>query len=34
VAPDGKRFLFLLPDQELMTPITAIVNWRAGLGRK
>ena len=34
VAPDGKRFLFQLPDQELMTPITAVVNWRAGLGRK
>ena len=33
VAPDG-RFLFLVPLGESSTPITAVVNWRAGLGRR
>jgi len=28
VAPDAKRFLFLLPAGETGTPITAVVNWR------
>ena len=33
VAPDG-RFLFMVPDQALLTPITAMVNWRSGVGHK
>jgi Tol biopolymer transport system component len=34
IAPDG-RFLFIEPEQELLTPITAIVNWHSGAaGRK
>ena len=28
VAPDGKRFLFLLPAGDSGTPITTVVNWR------
>jgi len=28
VAPDGQRFLFLLPAGDSGTPITAVVNWR------
>ena len=34
VAPDNQRFLFLVPIGETNTPITTVVNWRAGLGRK
>ena len=34
VAPDSKRFLFLVPVGETNTPMTAVINWRAGLGRK
>ncbi len=30
VAPDNKRFLFQLPVGETSTPITAVLNWRAG----
>jgi len=33
-APDGQRFLFLVPLGETNTPMTAVVNWRAGLGRR
>jgi hypothetical protein len=34
MTPDG-RFLFVEPEQELLTPITAIVNWHSGAaGRK
>jgi len=34
VSPDGKRFLFQLPVGETNTPMTAVVNWRAGTGRR
>ena len=30
VAPDNQRFLFQLPVGETSTPITAVLNWRAG----
>jgi Tol biopolymer transport system component len=33
VAPDG-RFLFLVPVGETNTPMTAVINWRAGVGRR
>jgi Tol biopolymer transport system component len=33
-APDGKRFLFLVPVSSSSTPMTVMVNWRAGLARK
>jgi dipeptidyl aminopeptidase/acylaminoacyl peptidase len=33
VAPDNQRFLFLVPNSEISTPMTAVINWRAGLGR-
>ena len=34
VAPDNQRFLFQVPLGETNTPMTAVVNWRAGLGRR
>jgi len=34
VAPDNQRFLFQLPMGETNTPMTAVVHWRAGLGRR
>ena len=34
VSPDGTKFLFLVPVGETNTPITAVINWRAGLGRR
>ena len=34
VAPDNKRFLFQLPVGETTTPITAVLNWRAGTERR
>ncbi|HET7224585.1 MAG TPA: protein kinase [Candidatus Eisenbacteria bacterium] len=34
VSPDGSRFLFLLPANETSTPITVVVNWQAGVGRR
>jgi len=33
-SPDGSKFLFLLPVGETTTPMTAVLNWRAGLGGK
>jgi Tol biopolymer transport system component len=33
-SPDNQRFLFLVPVGETNTPMTAVVNWRAGLGRR
>ena len=32
-SPDGKRFLFLAPQQQHDTPITVVLNWQAGLKR-
>jgi len=29
VAPDGKRFLFLLPVGEASTPMSVTINWRS-----
>ena len=34
VSADGSRFLFLLPANETSTPITVVVNWQAGVGRR
>ena len=34
VSPDGKRFLFLLTAGEASTPMTVVVNWRAGQGTR
>jgi dipeptidyl aminopeptidase/acylaminoacyl peptidase len=33
-APDGKRFLFLLPLGETNTPMTMVLNWRSGMERR
>ena len=33
-SPDGKKFLFLLPYGDNATPMTVVVNWRAGKGGK
>src|SRR5262249_26999959 len=33
-SPDGKNFLFLVPYGENSTPMTVMVNWRAGKGQK
>ncbi len=33
-AKDGQRFLWMLPLSDSGTPMTVMVNWRAGLGRK
>jgi Tol biopolymer transport system component len=30
-SPDGKRFLFLTPQQQQPTPLTVVLNWQAGL---
>lgn len=30
-SPDGKRFLFLVPQQQQNTPLTVVLNWQAGL---
>jgi len=30
-APDSKRFLFLAPDKQEVTPLTVVLNWQAGL---
>jgi len=30
-SPDGKRFLFLAPQQQQDTPITVVLNWQTGL---
>jgi hypothetical protein len=30
-SPDGKRFLFLVPQQRQDTPLTVVLNWQAGL---
>ena len=30
-SPDGKRFLFLVPQQQRDTPLTVVLNWQAGL---
>ena len=30
-SPDGKRFLFLAPQQQQDTPLTVVLNWQAGL---
>jgi Tol biopolymer transport system component len=30
-SPDGKRFLFLVPQQQQDTPLTVVLNWQAGL---
>jgi hypothetical protein len=30
-APDGKRFLFLAPQQQQDTPLTVVLNWQSGL---
>jgi hypothetical protein len=34
VAPDDQRFLFQLPLDELTTPITVVMNWHTGMGKK
>jgi eukaryotic-like serine/threonine-protein kinase len=34
VAPDNQRFLFQVPVGETSTPMTAVVNWRAGVGKR
>ena len=34
VSPDGQRFLFLLTAGEASTPMTVVVNWRAGQGKR
>ncbi len=34
VSSDKQRFLFLVPVGETNTPITAVINWRAGMRRK
>ncbi len=34
VSPDGQRFLFLVTAGEINTPMTVMVNWRAGPERK
>jgi Tol biopolymer transport system component len=34
VSPDGRRFLFLVTAGETTTPMTVMVNWRAGQGRR
>ena len=33
-AKDGQRFLWILPLNDSSTPMTVMVNWRSGLGRK
>jgi len=33
-SPDGKKFLFLVPFGQNSTPMTVLVNWRAGKGGK
>ena len=33
-APDGQRFLFVVPVGETNTPMTLVLNWRAGMERK
>ncbi len=30
-SPDGKRFLFLVSQQQQPTPLTVVLNWQAGL---
>ena len=30
-SPDGKRFLFLVPQQHQDTPLTVVLNWQASL---
>jgi hypothetical protein len=30
-SPDGKRFLFLAPQQQQPAPLTVVLNWQAGL---
>ena len=30
-SPDGKRFLFLVPEKQEAAPFTVVLNWQAGL---
>jgi len=30
-SPDGKRFLFLVPEAQDAPPFTVVLNWQAGL---
>ena len=30
-SPDGKRFLFLVPEKQEAAPLTVVLNWQAGL---
>jgi hypothetical protein len=30
-SPDGKRFLFLVPENQEVAPFTVVLNWQAGL---
>ena len=30
-SPDGKRFLFLVPQAQEEMPLTVVLNWQAGL---